>query len=63
MHIRETCLKSHHGCCDVAVTQINYHSLNKQDSREQVRGRFHDEDLVQIFMLDDMQLVLKLSRL
>jgi hypothetical protein len=43
-------------CCDVAVTQINHLSLNKQDSIEQVRGRSHKEGLVQIFMLYDMQL-------
>jgi hypothetical protein len=33
-------------CCDVAVAQINYPNLNKQDSIEQVRGRSHDEGLV-----------------
>jgi hypothetical protein len=38
------------------VTQINYPNLNKQDSIEQVRGRSHEKDLVQIFMLYDMQL-------
>jgi len=43
-------------CCDVAVAQINYPSLNKQDSIEQVRGRFNEEVLVQIFMLYDVQL-------
>jgi len=43
-------------CCDVAVVQINNHSLNKQDSIEQVRGRSHEEGLFQIFMLYDMQL-------
>jgi hypothetical protein len=43
-------------CCDVAVTQINYPNLNKQDSREQVRGRSHEKGLVQILMLDDMHL-------
>jgi len=37
------------------VTQINYPSLNKQDSIEQAMGRFHEEGLVQIFMLYDMQ--------
>ena len=42
-------------CCDVAVTQINYPSLNKQDSIEQANGRSHEKDLVQIFMLDVMQ--------
>ena len=35
---------------------INYPSLNKQDSIEQVRGRSHEEGLVQIFILHDMQL-------
>ena len=51
-------------CCDVAVAQINYPSLNKQDSIEQVRGRFNEEVLVQIFMLYDVQLgggIVKLS--
>ena len=43
-------------CCDVAVAQINYLSLNKQDSIEQARGRSHRKVLVQIFMLYDMQL-------
>jgi len=43
-------------CCDVAVAQINYISLNKQDSIEQTNGRSHEEGLVQIFMLYDMQL-------
>jgi phage gp36-like protein len=33
-------------CCDVAVTQIIYLSLNKQDSTEQARNRFHEEGLV-----------------
>jgi hypothetical protein len=42
--------------CNVTVAQINYPSLNKQDSIEQVRGRSHEEVLVQIFMLYDMQL-------
>ena len=44
-------------CCDVAVTQINYPSFkhNTQDSIEQARGRSHEEDSSQIFMLDDMQ--------
>jgi hypothetical protein len=44
--------------CDVVVAQINYPSLkhNTQDSIKQVRGRSHDEDLVQIFMLYVMQL-------
>jgi hypothetical protein len=37
------------------VTQINYPSLNKQDSIEQARGRSHKKGLVQIFMLYDMQ--------
>jgi hypothetical protein len=45
------------GYVDVAVTQINYPNFkhNIQDSIEQVRGRFHEEDSSQIFMLDDMQ--------
>jgi hypothetical protein len=38
-------------CCDVAVAQINYPILNKQDSIEQVRGRSHEKGLIQIFML------------
>ena len=42
-------------CCNVVVTQINYPSLNKQDSIEQARGRSHKKGLVQIFMLYDMQ--------
>jgi hypothetical protein len=42
--------------CNVTVAQINYPSLNKQDSIEQVRSRSHEEVLVQIFMLYDMQL-------
>jgi hypothetical protein len=33
-------------CCDVAVAQINYPNLNKQDSIEQVRDRFNEEVLV-----------------
>ena len=47
----------HHLCCDVVVTQINYPSLKHktQDSIEQERGRSHEEDLVQIFMLYVMQ--------
>jgi hypothetical protein len=45
-------------CCDIAVAQINYPNLkhNTQDSIEQARGRSHEEDLVQIFMLYVMQL-------
>jgi hypothetical protein len=44
-------------CCDVAVAQINYPSFkhNTQDSIEQARSRFYEEDSSQIFMLDDMQ--------
>ena len=44
-------------CCDVAVAQINYPNFkhNTQDSIEQARGRSHEEDSSQIFMLDDMQ--------
>jgi hypothetical protein len=47
------------------ITQINYLSLNKQDNIEQVRSRFHEEVLVQIFLLDVMQFEggLRLSRL
>ena len=43
--------------CDVVVAQINYPSFkhNTQDSIEQARGRSHEEDSSQIFMLDDMQ--------
>ena len=44
-----------HCCCDVAVTQIIYPSLNKQDSIKQVRGQSYKEYLVQIFLLDDMK--------
>jgi len=45
-------------CCDVVVVQINYPSLkhNIQDSIEQARGRSHEKDLVQIFMLYVMEL-------
>ena len=43
-------------CCNVAVTQINYPVLNKQDSIEQARGRFHEKDLIQVFILDDSKL-------
>ena len=43
-------------CCNVTVTQINYPNLNKQDSKEQVKGRSHEKDLVQVFMLDDSKL-------
>jgi len=44
-------------CCNVAVAQINYPSFkhNTQDSIEQARGRSHEKDLSQIFILDDMQ--------
>jgi hypothetical protein len=44
-------------CCDVTVAQFNYPSFkhNTQDSLEQARGRSHEEDSSQIFMLDDMQ--------
>jgi len=50
-------LKSDTNCCDVAVAQINYPSFkhNTQASIEQARGRSHEEDSSQIFMLDDMQ--------
>ena len=46
-----------HLCCDVAVAQINYPSFkhNKQNNIEQARGRSHEEDSSEIFMLDDMQ--------
>jgi len=51
-------------CCDVAVTQINYPNLNKQDSIEQIRGWSHKENLVQVFIQDDLELgVLRLFRL
>jgi len=43
-------------CCDVAVTQINYLSLNKSDNIEQIRGRSHEKDLVKVFILDDSKL-------
>jgi len=52
----EECDGADNECCDVAVAQINYPSLNKQDSIEQVRGRSHKEVLVQIFMLYDVKL-------
>jgi len=44
-------------CCDVAVAQINYTNFkhNTQDSIKQVRGRSHEKDSSQIFMLGDMQ--------
>jgi len=32
--------------CYVAVTKINYPSLNKQDIIEQARGQSHEEGLV-----------------
>ena len=38
------------------VTQVNYSNLNKQDSKEQIRGRFHEKDLIQVFILDDSKL-------
>jgi len=38
------------------MAQINYPSLNKQDRIEQANGRSHEEVLVQIFMLYDVQL-------
>jgi len=52
-------------CCNVVVAEINYPSLNKQDCIKQARGWSHEEGLVQIFMLYDMQLrgVVKLSML
>ena len=39
------------------VAQINYPILKqiKQDSIEKARGQFHDDDLVQIFVLYAMQ--------
>jgi hypothetical protein len=48
-------------CCDVPWS----HKLNKQDGIEQTRSRSHNECLVQIFMLYDIQLrgILRLSRL
>jgi hypothetical protein len=41
----------------VAIAQINYPNFkhNTQNSIEQARGRSHEEDSSQIFMLDDMQ--------
>ena len=42
-------------CCDVAVAQIYYPNLNKQDSIKQARGRSHEKGSVQIFMLYDLQ--------
>jgi hypothetical protein len=44
-------------CYDVAIAQINYPTFkhNTQYSIEQARGRSHEEDSSQIFMLDDMQ--------
>ena len=43
--------------CDVVVAQINYPIFkhNTQDSIEQARGRSHEKDSSQIFILDDMQ--------
>jgi hypothetical protein len=32
--------------CDIAVTQINYLTLNKQDSIEQANSQSHKEGLV-----------------
>jgi hypothetical protein len=43
-------------CYNVAITQINYPILNKQDSIEQEGGQSHKEDIVQVFMLDDLKL-------
>jgi hypothetical protein len=43
-------------CCDIAVTQINYLSLNKSDNIEQIRGQSHEKDLVKVFILDDSKL-------
>jgi hypothetical protein len=55
---------AHDVCCDVAITQINYPSLNKQYSIEQAKGWSQKKVLVQIFMLYDMQVGgLKLSML
>jgi len=57
MYTELTYMKILYGeCCDVVVAQINYPSLNKQDSIEQARGRSHEEVLIQIFMLYDVQL-------
>jgi len=52
-------------CYDIAIAQMNYPSLNKQDSIKQVRTRSHEKVLVQISMLDITQFgrVLRLSRL
>jgi len=33
-------------CYDIAVTQINYPNLSKQDNIEQAKGRSHKEVLV-----------------
>jgi hypothetical protein len=38
-------------CCDVAVVQIIYPSLNKQDSIEQVRGWSHEEGFEVIYAM------------
>ena len=43
-------------CYDVTIIQINYPSLDNQDSIEQARGRSYEEDLVQVFMLDNSML-------
>jgi hypothetical protein len=52
----EECDGADNKCYDVAITQINYPSLNKQDSIEQVRGQSNEEILVQIFILYDVHL-------
>jgi len=59
----EECDGADNECCDVAVAQINYPNLNKQDSIEQVRGQSHEKILVQIFILYDVHLggIVKLS--
>jgi hypothetical protein len=43
-------------CYDVTIIQINYPSLDNQDSIEQARGLSYEENLVQVFMLDNSML-------
>jgi hypothetical protein len=38
----------------VSSSTLELEDLNKQDSIGQIKGHFHEEVLVQIFMLDDM---------
>ena len=44
--------------CDITVVQINYLNVKQitQDNIEQARGRSHEDNLVQIFVLYAMQL-------